>query len=55
MIDFFAKHPTAANLLMVIMLAAGLMSLGSLRRETFPDSLPTEVQVTVVFPGATPV
>ena len=54
MIDFFAKHPTAANLLMVIMLAAGLMSLGSLRRETFPDSLPTEVQVTVVFPGATP-
>lgn len=54
MIKFFARHPTAANLLMVLMLAAGLLSIGSLRRETFPDALPTEVQVTVVFPGATP-
>ena len=54
MIDFFARHPTAANLLMVVMLAAGLLSIGNLRRETFPDALPTEVQVSVVFPGATP-
>lgn len=54
MIEFFTRHPTAANLLMVLMLAAGLFSLGSLRRETFPDSLPVEVQVSVPFPGATP-
>lgn len=53
MINFFARHPTAANLLMVIMLAAGLLSVRSLQRETFPDALPTVVQVQVVFPGAT--
>ncbi|MHC2069776.1 efflux RND transporter permease subunit [Bremerella sp. T1] len=53
MIDFFAKHPTAANLLMIIMLAAGLLSIGSLRRETFPDVAPVVVQVLVPFPGAT--
>lgn len=54
MINFFARHPTAANLLMLVMLAAGLLSLGGLRRETFPDALPTEVEVSVLYPGATP-
>ncbi len=54
MINFFARHPTAANLLMIAMLAVGLMSLGGLRRETFPDALPTEVEVSVLYPGATP-
>lgn len=52
MIRFFAKHPTAANLLMVIMLAAGLLSLGGLRKETLPDATPVEVEVRVAFPGA---
>lgn len=54
MIAFFAKHPTAANLLMVIMIAAGLLSIGGIRRETFPDAAPTQVEVSVLFPGATP-
>lgn len=38
---------------MVLMIAAGVMSLGSLRRETLPDSSPVEVEVSVVFPGST--
>jgi hydrophobic/amphiphilic exporter-1 (mainly G- bacteria), HAE1 family len=54
MINFFARHPTAANLLMIAMLAVGLLSLGRLRRETFPDALPVEVEVSVLYPGATP-
>lgn len=53
MIAFFARHPTAANLLMLIMVSAGVLSLGRLRRETMPDALPVEVEVSVVFPGAT--
>ena len=53
MISFFAKHPTAANLLMISMLAIGLLSLGRLRRETFPDAAPVEVEIAVFFPGAT--
>lgn len=53
MIAFFARHPTAANLLMLVFLAAGLLSVGRLRRETFPDFRPTEVEIRVVHPGAT--
>ena len=53
MIAFFARHPTAANLLMIVFLAVGLLSISRLRRETFPDFRPTEVEIRVVHPGAT--
>ncbi len=53
MISFFANHPTAANLLMILMIAAGVLSISGLRRETLPDASPVEVEVRVVFPGAT--
>ena len=53
MIAYFARHPTAANLLMLVFLAAGLLSVGRLRRETFPDFRPTEVEIRVLHPGAT--
>ncbi|MDY0168023.1 MAG: efflux RND transporter permease subunit [Thermoguttaceae bacterium] len=53
MIAYFARHPTAANLLMLGFLAAGLLSIGKLRRETFPDFRPTEVEIRVRHPGAT--
>lgn len=53
MISFFARHPTAANLLMILMIAAGILSLGKLQRETLPDSAPVEVEVRVIFPGGT--
>ena len=52
MIRFFAGHPTAANLLMVLFLIAGLATLPSLQRETFPDFTIDAVQVTVPYPGA---
>ena len=53
MIRFFARHPTAANLLMISLMAIGLLSVGQLQRETFPDITPSEVQVRVIYPGAT--
>jgi HAE1 family hydrophobic/amphiphilic exporter-1 len=53
-ISYFAKHATAANLMMVAFLILGAMSLGRLRRATFPDYRPTEIQVRYLFPGATP-
>ncbi|NOX55535.1 MAG: efflux RND transporter permease subunit [Planctomycetes bacterium] len=53
MIAFFARHPTAANLLMLVFLAVGILTVGQLRRETFPDFSPTEVEIRVVYPGAT--
>ncbi|KAA5606000.1 efflux RND transporter permease subunit [Roseospira marina] len=53
MIAFFARHPTAANLLMIGILVLGLAALPSLQRETFPKLSLDEVQVTVVYLGAT--
>ncbi|MGM0693410.1 MAG: efflux RND transporter permease subunit [Pseudomonadota bacterium] len=52
MIRWFASHPTAANLLLVLLLAAGLFAAPSLKRETFPDYRPVEVGVEVVYRGA---
>jgi len=54
MIRYFAGHPTAANLLMLIFIVAGLAIAPSLRRETFPRIDPNEVQATVAYPGAAP-
>jgi len=53
MIRFFAAHPTAANLLMLALIAAGLLSIGDLRRETFPHFSAEQVEIRVVYPGAT--
>lgn len=52
MIRWFAGHPTAANLLLVVLLAMGLFAAPSLKRETFPDYRPVEVSVEVVYRGA---
>lgn len=52
MIAFFARHQTAANLLMLAIIALGLSALPTLKRETFPEFSPSKVQVTVVYPGA---
>jgi len=54
MIRYFAGHPTAANLLLLLLVVLGLSALPTLERETFPEFAPQEVQVTVPYPGATP-
>lgn len=54
MIRFFAGHPTIANLLMVLFLTAGLFVSPTLLRETFPRALPSEVEISVPYPGARP-
>nr|WP_319516873.1 efflux RND transporter permease subunit [uncultured Cohaesibacter sp.] len=53
MIRSFAKHPTAANLLMVAILLVGLLALPKLQRDTFPETDPTQVEVRVNYSGAT--
>jgi multidrug efflux pump subunit AcrB len=52
MIKYFAQHPTAANLLMIIFLIMGALSISSIRRETFPDYISTQVQIQAIYPGA---
>ncbi|MEM1162849.1 MAG: efflux RND transporter permease subunit, partial [Pseudomonadota bacterium] len=53
MIRYFAAHPTAANLVMAFFLVIGVIALPNLLRETFPRIAPTEVQITISYPGAT--
>lgn len=53
MIRWFAAHPTAGNLLLILMLAAGLFAAPQLTRETFPAYLPPEVSVSMEYRGAT--
>ncbi len=52
MIDFFARHPTAANLLMMTMAVLGIVALPNLQRETFPDFSVDVLVITVAYPGA---
>ncbi len=52
MITFFARHPTAGNLLMLLLLVLGLTALPSLQRETFPDFDPQKIEIRIVYPGA---
>lgn len=52
MIRFFAKHPTAANLLMLTLLILGISSLSTIKRETFPEFDPPYILAGVVYPGA---
>ena len=52
MIRFFSTHPTAANLIMIIFIAMGVMALPELKRETFPEFTASRVQVQVGYPGA---
>jgi len=52
MIRYFAAHPTAANILMFVILLLGLAALPELNKETFPEINLYKVQVTVAYPGA---
>ena len=52
MIRYFASHPTAANLVMAVFLAAGLFAAPLVKRETFPDIPADEVEVRIVLAGA---
>ncbi|MBN2060852.1 MAG: efflux RND transporter permease subunit [Deltaproteobacteria bacterium] len=52
MIRFFARHPTAANLLMIVFLVAGVLTIPHILRESQPDFAPGEVEIRVPYPGS---
>ncbi len=53
-IEWFARNPVAANLLMASIIAAGLFTVPSLRQEIVPTIQVDAATVTVVYPGAAP-
>ncbi len=54
MIAWWARNPVAANLLMVGILIAGVLSFLRMEREVFPTFRVNWVEVTVTWPGAAP-
>ncbi|MCB1691010.1 MAG: efflux RND transporter permease subunit [Halioglobus sp.] len=53
-IGWMASNPIAANLLLLIVLVAGLIAVQGIRKEVFP-SFPTDTfTVTVPYPGSSP-
>lgn len=52
LLGYFVRHRTVANLLMVLMLLAGLLVAPQMRTQFFPDVVVDNVTVTVAWPGA---
>ena len=54
MIEYFARHRTAATLVMLALLTLGIFAYPSLQRETFPRIAPSKLQITAIWPGSRP-
>ena len=54
MIRWMAEHKVAANLLMVIILVAGVMGVSNIKQEVFPEFDLDFIIVAVPYSGATP-
>ncbi len=53
LIGLFVRHRNASNLLMALMLSAGILAIGQLNTQFFPNIGIDIVSVTVAWPGAT--
>jgi multidrug efflux pump subunit AcrB len=53
LLDFFIRHKTAANLLMILMIVIGFVSLDRLNRQFFPSFDVEVVGISVTWTGAT--
>ncbi len=51
-LGYFVRHRTVANLLMVIMVAAGLLAFPQMRTQFFPDVVIDNITVSVNWSGA---
>ena len=52
LLSYFTRHRTAANLLLVLMVVAGLFAAPNMRAQFFPDVVVDDVTVSVVWQGA---
>ena len=53
-IAWFANNKVAANLLMIFILVAGLISILGIKLEVFPELSPDRITITVAYQGAAP-
>ena len=50
---FFINRPIFATVISLVIILAGLVSIKALPIEQYPSIVPTEIQVTAIYPGAT--
>ncbi len=53
-IAWFAQNGVAANLMMILIIAAGILTLGTIKLEVFPEMASDMITVTIPYPGAAP-
>ncbi len=51
-LSYFTRHRTAANLLLVILIVAGLVAFPRMRAQFFPDVVIDNVTISVAWDGA---
>jgi len=54
LVEWFARNPVAANLLMLVFVVGGIASLSGIKMELFPEFSLDAISVTVAYPGASP-
>jgi len=54
LIGWFIGNHVAANILMILFVVGGIVTVSNMRTETFPSIDPKLVTVSVVYPGASP-
>ncbi len=52
LLSYFTRHGTAANLLLVILLASGLLAIPQMRAQFFPDVVVDDLDVSISWDGA---
>ncbi|MBF9030708.1 AcrB/AcrD/AcrF family protein [Rhodobacterales bacterium HKCCE3408] len=52
LLSYFTRHRTAANLVLVLLVVAGLAAIPNLRAQFFPDVVIEEIDVSVAWDGA---
>ena len=55
LIGWFTKNPVAANLLMILVICAGLISALNISKNMFPLGDLDQISISAVYPGAAPV
>lgn len=53
-VEWFVDNPVAANLLMLLIVVGGLVTIPTMDKQFFPETELNEIHVTVVYPGAGP-
>ena len=54
LIHWFTDNSVAANIMMILIVASGLMTLRGIQQEIFPEFSTDMITVSVPYPGATP-